>query len=77
MSHELNTELGVFIIYNRNTDSNPEIELLGDEWSGNGFWHFGEKEGAQFRMGYESAEEAQAALENYVWASVEGYGWTS
>ena len=36
MSYELKTSIGTFVIYNRNEDTNPEIGILGDQWTGTG-----------------------------------------
>jgi len=76
MSYALKTSIGTFVIYNRNEDQIPEVEILGDQWTGTGCWHFGWKDGDQFRHGYESAEAAQDACDSYVWAINHDQGWT-
>ncbi len=76
MSYEMKSSIGTFVIYNRNEDQIPEVELLGDQWVGTGYWHFGEKDGAQCRVGYQSAEKAEQAMSNWVWCNLEDYGWT-
>jgi hypothetical protein len=75
MTYELETSIGTFVIYNRQEARIPEVEILGDDATGTGFWHFGWKDGDQFRLGYESAEAAQDAMDAYVWAVNNDYGW--
>jgi hypothetical protein len=75
MSFEYESSIGTFVIYNRKLDNNPEIELLGDNWVGNGFWHFGWKDGDQCRVGYESEADALDSMDRYIWAIVEGMDW--
>jgi len=76
MSYEHKTEIGTFVVYNRNEDQIPEVELLGDKWVGTGCWHFGWKDAAQYCYGYRTMEEAEYAMGQYVWALIEDYGWT-
>jgi len=49
--------------------------VLGDEFVEQGKWHFGRKNGKQFCLGYETAEEAEETMASYVWSVLEEYGW--
>jgi hypothetical protein len=75
MGYEIETSLGVFVIYNRQDDQIPEIELLGDDFNGTGYWHFGWKGGYQCRYGYQSAEAALDKMDEYAWANCCDQGW--
>jgi len=72
---EFKTLAGHFVVYNRLTDTCPEVDTIGDQATGPGNYHWGFKDGDQFRYGYETFEDAQDAMDSYVWAVVEGYGW--
>jgi hypothetical protein len=75
MNYEFAMSIGVFVVYNRNEARIPEVQILGDQWIGDGVWHFGWKDGDQFRFGYKSAEAAIDKMDEYVWAVNHDYGW--